>query len=827
MKKVKKIMFILLSFIGVFTIKINVLNASNNQYIATDSNIFKENALIANSQEDQSEKLEKCLHKAALDGKELYIPAGQYYINKSISLNKSNIYIMGDQNGATILKNINHMTKEDEKNVLLDASAYNKKENLKIENLFLEGIAIRLRNTSNVKIENNIFYNPSSKFVLYIEDGKEFNINHNIFLRDLNHTVLGGDRSRTIYVGGYYYSSNSYKWIENVYIKDNIIGAKINELDAIKSLQKAENQKNVNRLQKAIADKKIELANDQNYITTGINSFGMLKTAYIENNLFYSFWEDNLKQSEKPISNDHATYLRGSQNVYMSGNHVRGFHNGPAGGIKFKSGRNIVVVNNYLRNTGIILSNHPEYGYGESFDDGSISEFTNMLIANNTFDFKKWQEYYGIGINYEVDNLQGLPTNIKNNVFIKNKYINYHNIPQNKRVGFGLPNLFLPQSTYIKNNLRDDTPDGILTIQNINSIYNGKFDELMIKDWRLLLSQNKKLEEYYNQKKKEAIPFLNTLAIAVPTTIELGQKVLAENLVTNVYDKDNQKPILTIVNPKELEQIGKKEIVVKIKYLDQLPEVNITVPVTIKDTTKPQIKLKKTDFERGEKIEITDIISFFDMDKNLNIECEPQIDPMKLGSQLIKVSITDSSQNIIEQEIKILIKKSRLQQEIESLFDTDGNIKEYITIDKIKFYENQVNQLENKLLKNEFKYLLDIAKQQIKNDVKNENKNDIPNDNINDNINKDNNINNENEQNTDGNFNNDSNSSEKIEDETEEREDILDNEDKASNDISSDNDVKENNENINISNIFWLEKLLYFIIIVLAIAIIVVIKKQF
>ena len=44
--------------------------------------------------------------------------------------------------------------------------------------------------------------------------------------------------------------------------------------------------------------------------------------------------------------------------------------NGPAGGFKFKSGRNITIMNNYLRNTGLIMYGTPEIGLAETQAEG-------------------------------------------------------------------------------------------------------------------------------------------------------------------------------------------------------------------------------------------------------------------------------------------------------------------------------------------------------------------------------------------------------------------------------------------------------------------------
>lgn len=252
----KKICILLIIILYIITIT-GISSANNNRYIATDKEIFGENALVSNSEEDQSDKLEKCVIKAANDKKQLYIPAGKYYINKSVLLEIIDISISGDKDDATILIN-----KDKTKNVVLDADHESKTvKNLTIENLFLDGIGLRVRDKPNLKVENNIFYNFNGDYMVHVFCGKNTNINHNIFLRDKERTEARADRNaRTISVTGYNWGGK-YKWAEDVYIRDNIVGAKIDELDAIKSLQK-ENKQNIERLQKAIKEKKISLKNE-------------------------------------------------------------------------------------------------------------------------------------------------------------------------------------------------------------------------------------------------------------------------------------------------------------------------------------------------------------------------------------------------------------------------------------------------------------------------------------------------------------------------------------------------------------------------------------
>ena len=682
----KKVLYILLvTILTVITIS-TISNASSNRYIATDKNIFGENALVVNVKEDQSQKLEQCIKKAAIDKKELFIPAGKYYINKSVMLKTSDINIIGDKDNATILIN-----KENKPDILFDADNYIKNmENIRIENIFFDGIQIRIRDKNNVKIENNIFYNSNGEYIIFVFCGKNTNINHNIFLRDKEHASIHEKNARTIYVGGYAWEQ-MYRWAENATISDNIIGAKINELDAIKSLQQ-ENKQNIVRLQKAIKGNKISLKNEQNYITTGVNSYCNLKNAYIEDNVFYSNYDDQ-EWDKNPIEHDHATYLRGSQKVYISGNHMRGFQNGTIGGFKFKSGRDIVIVNNYIRNSSIILANRPEYGLTDTIKEGETSQFTRILIANNIFDFKQWQRTYAIGIHSHTDNPEKMPTKIDGVVIIENKYINYMNIAPKPREGIQLadktdPNLYNYKNTYIKGNTRDDTEDKKLTSWR----WKNNEEALLSNDWRPILSKEPSLEAYYNKKKNIRIPFLNMLATAVPTTVNIEEEIKAENLVKNVYDKDNKKPTYIITNKEELNTPGQKEIIVKIKYQDQVPEVNITVPVTVVGKVEEN---KKKDKEEKEKNNKEDSIKPEEDKKEKGEVKEKSIDKSIIKKEKAGTEIKEERREKTKESNNINEKQTEIEKE-GNKEDTKLNI---FQNNKIELEKNKADNKSNDIKK--------------------------------------------------------------------------------------------------------------------------------
>ena len=355
-----------------------------------------------------------------------------------------------------------------------------------------------------------------------------------------------------------------------------------------------------------------------------------------------------------------------------------------------------------------------------------------------------------------------MPTKIDGIVVIDNKYINYMNIAPKPREGIQLadkfdPNLYNYNNTYIKGNTRDDTKDKKLTSWR----WKNNEEALLPDDWRPMLSKEPSLEEYYNKKKEIRIPFLNMLATAVPTTINVGEELEAEKLVKNAYDKDNKKPTYIITNKEELKTPGEKEITVKIIYEDQIPEVNITVPVTVvgkkeEETKKEEkqedkvekeekqedkvekeenkkeeketdnigdIEIKKTNFERGEKVNISDIIATGTDSKKLDIKVEPEIDELKIGKQAIKIIVTDKQGKKKEKEVEIEIVKSKLQKDIEELFKEDGIIKKEVKQEKITELESKIEEINNAVVKAEFKGLVQKAKKQLK-DKKKEQKNE-------------------------------------------------------------------------------------------------------
>ena len=532
---------------------------------ATDATIFGAQAMVPNSTEDQTEKLQTLLSQTAKEGRALFLPQGSYALSKDITIS-SNYQLIGDTTGATILHNATGTP------IQLKDTTYGTKTNVRLQNIAFDGINVTLKLTNQLTLANNIFYNPLKGFVVNLNADIGVKISGNIFMRDTAHMQSGGDFNRAIYIGGYSTPSR-FQYMSDVDIVDNLFGLKVTELDAIKSTSRSDLAATITRLQTAIEAGAISVPNEQNYLSTGVNSFNMLKDVTVQHNFFYSPYDN---ENLNGLVGDHAIYFRGAQNITVVGNHLRGLQNGPAGGFKFKSGRNITIMNNYLRNTGLIMYGTPEIGLAETQAEGAISELSNWLVANNIFDWKYWDNQYAIGMEY---NRHTENNNVFNGVFINNQFVNYHNIPQNRRrelliaSGGG----FRPETSFVKDNTRDDgLKNGQLLVEN----WTEADYRLMPATWESLISPT-----LYEQYKNTPIPVRNTLATPVATTIVQGQSIDPQQLVANTNDADEAVPAAKIVNPEVLNEIGQQKVTVQLTY-ETGSLVTVNVPVTVEAPAK-------------------------------------------------------------------------------------------------------------------------------------------------------------------------------------------------------------------------------------------------
>ena len=215
-------------------------------------------------------------------------------------------------------------------------------------------------------------------------------------------------------------------------------------------------------------------------------------------------------------------------------------------------------MNNYLRNTGLILYETPEFGLGDSFAQGQVAELSNWLVANNVFDFKEWQDKFAIGIEY---NRHTGVDNVFNGVFIDNHFVNYHNIPANRRRELLIMNNafegFKGESTYVSGNTRDDTPDGVLNVEFWSTEEYAKMPD----NWTTLIDST-----LYEQYKDNPIPILNVFPVGRTVEMTLGSSYDPFDFVEQTHDTDEEKPLIKIINPEVLTKIGQHQLELLLTY---------------------------------------------------------------------------------------------------------------------------------------------------------------------------------------------------------------------------------------------------------------------
>ncbi|BBM16332.1 cell wall surface anchor family protein (plasmid) [Enterococcus mundtii] len=528
---------------------------------ATDQEIFGTNALHKESAFDQSVKLQAIIDQAMTQTNKVYIPAGIYILDENVTL-RSGLKLKGDQSAPTIFKNTTS------KNVTLSDEDYQTSHNIELSQLFFDGIGIFTRRSNSIVIKDNVFYHPVSLYPINLQASNGATIQNNIFMRDHEHSTPDTE-NRAIYIGGFA-TSGIYEYMKNVRINDNLFGLRINELDAIKSFSNEAIVQTINRLQSALQSQEIVLAhNDQNYLSCGVNSYNNTKNVLIKDNFFQQMYEN---EDRFGVVGDHAIYLRGSQSVQVVGNHVRGLHNGPYGGFKFKSGRDITIMNNYLRNTGLILYETPEFGLGDSFAQGTVAELSNFLVANNVFDFKEWQDRYAIGMEY---NRHTGIDNVFNGVFIDNHFVNYHNIPADRRrellIMNGAREGFKGASTFVSGNTRDDTADRVLNVE----YWRSEDYQQMPVSWTDLIDPT-----VYEQYKDVRIPVSNTFPIGLEVELILGKSYDPFDFVSQTHDSDDEKPEITLINPEVLTKVGQHQLELLLTYANGR-EVRVFSTVTV------------------------------------------------------------------------------------------------------------------------------------------------------------------------------------------------------------------------------------------------------
>lgn len=145
-------------------------------------------------------------------------------------------------------------------------------------------------------------------------------------------------------------------------------------------------------------------------------------------------------------------------------------------------------------------------------------------------------------------------------------------------------------------------------------------------------------------------------------TIELGDKLPEEitSYVTLLNDKSN----LTLESDIPLDKDGNTTIIGKFNYYLVYNDDNYRFSrltnnkstITVIDTIKPIINIKKTNFDYGSKIKVENIATCLDL-SGCKMILKENIDPTKSGTYEIHIEASDGANNITEITTKITVKQ--------------------------------------------------------------------------------------------------------------------------------------------------------------------------
>jgi len=167
------------------TVSTNEIHAQDSAWLdATDPELFGANALDKESSLDQSEKLQAIIDQSQYLTNQVYIPAGIYILNETVTLRNA-LKLKGNPLVPTIFKNTTN------KNVTLSDENYQTSRNIEITQFFFESVGIFTRRANYIVINDNVFYQPVSVYPINLKASVGAVLQNNIFMRDHEHGVTG------------------------------------------------------------------------------------------------------------------------------------------------------------------------------------------------------------------------------------------------------------------------------------------------------------------------------------------------------------------------------------------------------------------------------------------------------------------------------------------------------------------------------------------------------------------------------------------------------------------------------------------------------------
>ncbi|WP_338659638.1 DUF5011 domain-containing protein [Paraclostridium sordellii] len=629
---------------------------------------------------DDTENLEKLIEYAAINGKEIYFPAGVYKISRDVDLSKmnlpelSNFTLSGDKNSLTIFD----ASLNSEKMIKLKSEEYKPvMNNVNVNNIVFNnmGLAFNGSNKKGISLNNNVFINGKytrekdslgniikATMIPYIEvKNSTYLIEKNIFLRGNNYPGRGVSTYRS----------------KNTIIKDNFFGRLEGINDASRMLPpEVINKLNLinNGSKKTLGDN-LKVTKSQGNFLTAVNNerydenvsitnnyFNMDKTRNINSDFGTDVLIFGINVAKHGQRRDHIIYSKGYNGLNIYGNYFEGMENGVAGGVKIRNGKNAYVGSNHFKDVPIltyiygdltrkecVLYNTTIYNnllhqtanfggrgtgilYYQSYIDGDNLSF-KVNNTDGTTSTNIWGNAYGDVQNFlvyknkfmskgsaQITISSRAQTAYKNNQFISNgnKYVD-----KDILVNYNSGNLKLPESP--ESDILTKLNDGYKQYKDV-SIPLTSEDV----DYKYINKEIDKANKFYGEVEKNNLIGVLGGQYSKDTAKELKALLLETTELIkskSLNQRDTNKRVALIQETLEKLKASVKKYAPKIKGIDN-------IRVKIGEKFDPLNKVTAIDEEDG--------------DLTNKIRVSGKVDTSKAGDYKITYQVTDSDKNTVK-----------------------------------------------------------------------------------------------------------------------------------------------------------------------------------
>ena len=343
---------------------------------------------VGDGETDDTSAIQAILDQAASSThNKVFFPPGEYLISRDIVIQNS-VELHGTEIGIAVIKASTPNARK-----LYNALPV---QSVILKNLYLDGIRVNFdggnnaKPTKNITVLNCVFFSTVSPSANNSNDGqltfrrlRDGTVDKCIFLRGPDAFGVASKFFRT----------------KRVQIRNNVFGLDLSKVDWLSTELEPEQHWTEQKQKLQFLQTSYDLADDQGFFKC------CLYDAYdeemrISQNVF------NGSPNTGSLHKDHAMYLKGFDGVEVAANFVRGWPADPSGGIKARNGKNLIIVRNYIDDTGILLYTHDPHDTSLHHGLENVVTYGNHIVQRSN------PGHRASGISYYERHFTGVDKNL-------------------------------------------------------------------------------------------------------------------------------------------------------------------------------------------------------------------------------------------------------------------------------------------------------------------------------------------------------------------------------------------------------------------------------